>query len=189
MTEAILLAVLGMRHSRIGNYIAPGLTSWLVGGQGHGKVRLFTCDRDTREWIVPHSHRFDFTCLVLAGRVTNVLLRRTYRCDRGNAYAVGTLRAPTGGIGEYEFTPGEEAEYFEEIERAYEPGETYSMEAREIHTIRFSRDSSVLFFEGPETADSSVVLEPWSCGRRVPTFATHPWMFDRAQDTSSPELS
>lgn len=180
MIDAIREAVLGMKHSRIRNYIAPGLTSWLVGGESRGKIRLFTSDRDTRELITPHSHRFNFTCLVLRGHVTNVLFSRTY--STGNSYAVGKLRAPKGGIGEYEFTPGEKGEYFSEEVTRYAEGDTYSMKCYQIHTICFSRDSAVLFFEGPEITDTSVVLEPWSDDRRVPTFVTQPWMFDRASE-------
>lgn len=182
-TEAILQALQGMKRSRIRNYIAPGLTSWIIGGKTHGKVRLFTSDRDTLELITPHSHRFDFTCLVLWGRVIQVLFTRTGRRDQGNAYAVGVLRAPTGGIGEYQFIPGEAPDYFSVNEYEYTAGETYGMRRTEIHTIRFSKGAAVLFFEAPESADESLVLEPWSDDRRVPTFVTQPWMFDRSVET------
>lgn len=181
--EVILKAVSAMKHSHIRNYIAPGLTSWLIGGEGHGKVRLFTSDRDTREWITPHSHRFGFTCLVLWGSVMNILFTRTGRRDKGNAYAAGKLRAPTGGIGEYEFIPGDGPEHFDEHSYEYTAGETYGMRSNEIHTIRFSRGAAVLFLEGPEVVSESEVLEPWSDGRRVPTFVTQPWMFERSAET------
>ena len=185
MIDAVRKAVLGMTHSRIRNYIAPGLTSWLVGGEGCGKVRLFTSDRDTREWITPHSHRFDFTCLVLAGEVTNILFQWEPAFSNGNRYAVGTLRA--GGLGTYEFEPGTGAEPYSELSTVYRTGDTYSMKHDEIHTIRFSRGCAVLFFEGPEVAETSKVLEPWSDGRRVPTFVTMPWMFDRASEIGESE--
>lgn len=178
--EALHNAVNAMKHSHIRNYIAPGLTSWLIGGEGHGKVRLFTADRDTREWITPHSHRFNFTCLVLWGSVTNILFTRTGRRDQGNAFAAGKLKAPTGGIGAYEFCPGEAPEYFDERSYEYTAGETYGMRFNEVHTIRFSKSAAVLFLEGPECTTESEVLEPWSDGRRVPTFVTQPWMFQRS---------
>jgi|SRR6185312_1524783 len=171
-----------MRHGRIRNYIAPGLTSWLIGGSGHGMVRLFSSDRDTHELIVPHSHRFDFTCVVLRGKVTQVLYLETGRADQGNAYAVGKLKTQPGGFGRYDFEPGKKPEYFSETEYEYLAGDTYRMRRHEIHSIRFSRGAEVLFLEGPEMASESKVLEPWSDGRRVPTFVTHPWMFDRNPD-------
>jgi len=180
--EAILKAVIGMKHSRLRNYIAPGVTSWLIGGEGHGKVRLFTTDRDTREWITPHSHRFDFTCLVLCGSATNIVFGRTFRNDQGDAYAVGKLTAPSGGLGTYGFEPGEKAEYFSESRRTYVEGDTYAMRRHEIHSIQFQKGSAILFFEGPELSQTTEVLEPWSDGRRVPTFVTQPWMFDRMPD-------
>lgn len=176
--EAIAAAVLRMKHSRIRNYIAPGLTSWLIGGEGNGKVRLFTADRDTREWITPHSHRFDFTCLVLSGEVENVIFGRTFRHDMGNMYTVGTLRASE--VGKYEFEPGVKCEPFDERISVYRTGDTYSMHHNEIHSIRFGKGSAVLFFEGPEIKQETQVLEPYSDGRRIPTFTTAPWMFDRA---------
>lgn len=53
------------------------------------------------------------------------------------------------------------------------------MDAHQIHSIRFLRGAEVLVFEGPEVAHSSVVLEPWAYGERVPTFKVEPWMFRR----------
>lgn len=184
MTDALINAIAEMRNSPIRNYIAPGLTSWLVGGNGCGKVRMFTTDRDTREWITPHSHRFNFTCLVLRGSVTNILFERSWNSDEGNLYAVGILKARGGGLGGYEYLPeAEGVKRWKEIERRYGTGDTYSMTASQIHTIRFDRDAAVLFFEGPELTDHSVVLEPYSDNRRVPTFVTQPWMFERCAQT------
>lgn len=36
-----------------------------------------------------------------------------------------------------------------------------------------------------EVMTESIVLEPWSDGRRVPTFETRPWMFERIPDSAS----
>lgn len=180
MNDALIEAVAEMQNSPVRNYIAPGLTSWLIGGNGHGKVRMFTSDRDTREWITPHSHRFNFTCLVLRGSVNNILFERSWHATEGDLYAVGILKACGGGLGGYEYLPEAEGiKRWREIEHTYGAGDTYSMTASQIHTIRFSRDAAVLFFEGPELTDQSFVLEPYSDGRRVPTFATQPWMFER----------
>lgn len=168
-------ALVKMTHSEIQHYVTPGLSSKLVGGGEHGKIRFFVSDRDTREWITPHSHRFDFTCLVLRGRVENILFQR----GGGNAYCVGTIRPKDGGLGGYEIARGESPDYFVEVPSVYEAGQTYSMSSKQIHSIRFSRDAEVLFFEGPQVQDISVVLEPWSNGAVVPTFSTAPWMFQR----------
>jgi hypothetical protein len=172
VNEDITKAVWAMAHSTLRNYIAPGLTSYLIGGEGHGKVRLFHSDRD----------RFDFTCLVLKGSATNILFQRQWGND-GDLYAPGTLKR-RAEFGDYEYVPGEKAETFIEKAYTYGVGETYSMKANQIHSIRFARGSEVLFFEGPEVADSSIVLEPWSNGKRIPTFVTQPWMFERESATS-----
>lgn len=188
MIDAILRAVLEMRNNPIRNYIAPGVTSWLIGGTGNGKVRMFTADRATREWITPHSHRFNFTCLVLRGTATNILFERSWNSDEGDLYAFGMLEAKCGGLGGYNFIPGDaDVKRMKESSTTYAAGETYSMTAEQIHTIRFSRDAAILFFEGPEVMSQSTVLEPWSDGRRVPTFETRPWMFERSSDSASPE--
>lgn len=176
--DALRRAVWGMANAKIANYIAPGLSSFLVGGPEHGKVRLFRSDRDTREWITPHSHRFDFTCLVLRGQVINILFTRRWGADDCDVFSAGTLKRK-GSFGEYEFTPGTDACSYQETLQVYKEGDTYSMTHDQIHSIRFSRGAMVLFFEGAEVADSSTVLEPWSDGKRVPTFATQPWMFER----------
>ena len=51
--DEILHAVSTMANHKVSHYVTPGLTSALVGGDGHGKVRLFTADRDTREFLAP----------------------------------------------------------------------------------------------------------------------------------------
>lgn len=180
-TEALLKALKPMMHSLVRNYATPGLTSSLIGGGGHGKVRLFQSDRDTREWVTPHSHRFDFTCLVLRGSVENILFTRaSYRLAAGsNLYVTATIRPRNGGMGGYEVAHGENPESWVEEPTTYRAGDTYSMTSRQIHSIRFSRDAIVLFLEGPEVIDTSLILEPFSDDALVPTFATAPWMFQR----------
>lgn len=167
-----------MANSPIRNYVTPGLTSWLVGGEGHGKVRMFTCDRDTRDWITPHSHRFNFTCLVLEGSVLNMIYELAAASDPlANQFCIGTLKPVDGGLGSYEYVPGEKADYFKEVRAQYRTGDTYSMTSDQIHSIEFNKNAKVLFLEGLEVCQESKVLEPWSNGARVPTFETRPWQF------------
>jgi hypothetical protein len=172
-----------MTSSTIKHYATPGLTSLLVGADpAHGRVRLFCSDRDTREWITPHSHRFDFACLVLEGEVENILFLPVVNPSlyaKTNTYARGRLRAPAGGLGDYTVTRGTEPEHFAEMVTKYRVGDVYSMTADEIHSIRFSRGAQVLFFEGPPRFVDSDFLEPYSNGAVVPTFVSAPWMFTR----------
>jgi hypothetical protein len=172
-----------MAHSPVHQYVVPGLTSSLVGGPGHGTVRLFESDRDTREWVTPHSHRFDFACLVLAGEVENLVYTRSIDPGGGsNAFAVGTCRPLYGsvrGLGEYEIVHGTTGQQFIEGSNTYVAGDVYAMKHDEIHSIRFSKGAKVLFFEGPEVAQESVFLEPFSNGKTIPTFKVEPWMFER----------
>ncbi len=135
-----------MQYSPVRNYATPGLTSWLVGGANKGKVRLFHSTVNTQEWITPHSHRFDFTCLVLAGNVTNILFAQSNSfASSVDCYAEGTLSSPVGGLGAYHFSPGETGECYYSYSKTYHPGDTYTMRFSEIHSIRFSRGAEVLF--------------------------------------------
>lgn len=88
-----------LMHSPVRNYIVPGLTSWLIGEpSSHGKVRVFTCERDHQEAIAPHSHRYDFQCMVLHGHVTNKIWSE---CTMGDEYCVTEMRYKDE-IGSYE---------------------------------------------------------------------------------------
>jgi hypothetical protein len=180
--EAILSAIQPMKHNRLRNYIAPGLTSHLVGGGEYGKVRLFTAERYTMEFITPHSHRFDFTCLVLRGGVHNTIFSPGgAHCEE---WCVSTINQVCGLDGLLKFTHvrDEEPSYWFPVMNSYRAGDTYSMNHEEIHSIRFERGSEVLFFEGPQLQTFSHMLEPWEHGKVIPTFRTEPWMFDRTKD-------
>lgn len=168
-----------MKGRRIDNYVLPGLSSSLI---EHGSVRLFRASRDTEEHITPHSHRFDFACLVLQGEVTNVVYKQEdswYGCG-ADRYGVGVLVPIRGGLGGYELRRKTAPRLFSKQAATYKQGDVYSMLAAEIHSIKFSRDAVVLFLEGPEVNENSVILEPWANGEVIPTFRTEPWMFKRA---------
>ncbi len=172
-----------MSNSPVHQYVLPGLTSSLIGGPQHGTVRLLSSERETREWVTPHSHRFDFACIVLYGMVTNTLFTRCE--DQGEEWApaemVPTLN--TKGLGDYQLRRHSETVRYRETVDEYRTGESYSMKADEIHAIRFSKGAVVLLFEGPETTRQSLILEPVSNGRRVETFQVAEWMFEHAAET------
>lgn len=72
-----------------------------------------------------------------------------------------------------------QSSHWQEKVTTYKAGCTYSMTHDQIHSIRFDRDTQVLFFEGPQLTTQSRMLEPWVDGKVVPTFRTASWMFDR----------
>lgn len=165
----------GMKNSAVRNYAIAGLNSHLVGGEGFGKVRLFEKESHQHDSITPHSHRFDFTCLVLQGHVTNLTW---YRSDElGDLYQESELTY-SGEIGEHTVTRGGWHKYAFTT-KTHNEGRTYSMKAEEIHSISFSKDAKVLFFEGPEKSNSSLILEPVIDNRVIPTYIKEPWMFRR----------
>jgi hypothetical protein len=177
--DAILAAVQPMKHNRLSNYIAPGLTSHLVGGAEFGKVRLFTAERTTLEFITPHSHRFDFTCLVLAGSVHNTLFKRG--SDSCETWCLSTINqvCGTSGLLSYVHERDTEPSFWYASVDHWQTGDTYGMKHDQIHSIKFERGSQVLFFEGPQLQTTSHMLEPWENGKPIPTFRTEPWMFER----------
>lgn len=166
-----------MSYSRVHDYVIPGLTSSLIGGQGHGMVRMFSCEREHEEPITPHSHRFDFQCLVIKGNVRNRVWSPAPD-GQGDIYQETTLehhgefgdqtRKAATRIGRY---------WYNEIQ--YTAGQKYSMVAEQMHSIYFSRGAEVLFFEGPSKSMFSSMLEPVSDGYVIPTFQVAKWMFRR----------
>jgi hypothetical protein len=168
-----------MKHSPVRNYGGiPGLTSWLIGEPStRGLVRLLECSRTHFEPIVPHSHRFDFECRVLRGKVRNIVWEPSTAGDEYETTEIAYGGEP-GSYGEYRQT-GRTAWSFRTD--MYREGEIYAMEAHEVHSIFFERDTSVLFFEGPQTTETSIFLQPVVDGKVVPTFKVEPWMFERGQ--------
>lgn len=175
MKQDDINGILAMAHSGLGNYILPGLTSYLIGGgPSHGCVRLFQCSREHQENITPHSHRFDFRALVLKGRVLNIIWSKD---PAGDEYQSSAL-IYDGGPGKYKMHPGEVARWRCDA-TTYVEGEWYGMKAEDIHSIEFSREALVLFFEGPNISAVSLILEPHVNGQTIPTFETKPWMFTK----------
>lgn len=169
-----------MAHSPLHNYAIPGLTSWIIGANPNpvrGCVRLFECSRDHFETIIPHSHRFDFQCLVLRGGVVNVTWTED---DRGDEFAVSSLEYG-GEAGHYSYAMTTAVRKFSRSLNSYKEGEWYGMKHDEIHSIFFGRDTSVLFFEGPRVSNQALILEPYVDGQRVPTFKVESWMFRKGE--------
>lgn len=171
----LLEQVLAMANNPVRNYAIPGLTSWLVGDGGRsGCVRLFHCERNHQEAITPHSHRFDFTAMVLQGQVINRVWTENskgdlfHESDEEYLGEFGKFKTTTLGQSYYSF---EDTKFFE--------GDQYFMASHEIHSIFFAKDTYVLMFEGPAVTTSSIVLEPVVDGKRIPTFKTEEWMFQR----------
>lgn len=169
----LIKTIESMRNSSIQNYIVPGLKSSLVGGNGKGLVRYFECSRNHQENIVPHSHRFHFSCFVLAGTVHNTIWRNYG--SGGDTYAVSSMKYES--IGKYQKEFSRVAEFISETTN-YNYGDFYHMHSSEIHSIRFSQGAKVLFFEGPEITNETMILEPFVDGKVVPTLKTEDWMFE-----------
>lgn len=189
MDARALSILLDMSNNTLDNYILPGLSSHLVGGGGYGKVRLFEASRRQQSGVTPHSHRFDFTCLVLRGSVVNTIWTPD---SQGDEFFMQYLEYQ-GQAGEYQ-----KREYIQGVDKPgytrwtgdsiqYAEGQWYSMSSEEIHSIEFSRDALVLFFEGPERSKVTKILEPIAGTAVIPTLKVEPWMFVKRESNWSDE--
>jgi hypothetical protein len=167
-----------MMHSPIRNYIIPGVTSWLIGEPSpKGTIRLFQSSRDHQEAVTPHSHRFDFQCWVLDGRVRNRIW--TYSSYGGDMFTQTNL-VYKGEPGAYERVHIGQSRY-EHTDTVHEAGSWYSMKSKQIHSIYFAKGTEVLFLEGPTKESQSLILEPFVDGDTIPTFNIEPWMFKKPE--------
>ena len=165
-----------MKRSTVNNYVIAGLSSSLIGGEGKGCVRLFEQERFQQDFICPHSHRFDFTCMVLEGEVLNRTWKETTE-PLGDFFEEKQLTF-TGKMGVHdEQVIGRN--FYKYIDATYEKGEFYSMKHDEIHSIIFSKGAKVLFFEGENKADGSIVLNPVVDGKSIDLYKTEEWMFSK----------
>jgi hypothetical protein len=171
--------LVGMGYSAVANYILPGMSSHLIGERPHSasaqKVKLFTTSRHQNEHITPHSHWFDLACMVLKGWVDNTMFRQCGTVPESDRYTASRL-IYKGEPGRYEVRHIDEREYLQRASR-YVEGQWYFMSHDEIHSIKFSKDAMVLIFEGDEKSNSTVILEPFVDGRKIPTFKVEDWMF------------
>lgn len=181
--DDILSAVKSMRNSKLSNYIAPGLTSVIIGGPEHGKVRMFEAERETLEFITPHSHRFNFTAVVLKGQAWNTIFRQLSVAKKaeGDEWCKSSISQVCGlnGLLDFKHTREDQPTHWRPELRVWSEGATYSMQFMEIHSIKFSKGTRVLMFEGPQIVPTSEMLEPWVNGKVVPTFRTEDWMFEK----------
>ena len=160
-----------LRVNTLHNYALPGLSSSLL---QNGKVRLFESCRSTEEFITPHSHRFPFACLVVQGLVQNTLW---VEAAEGDEYQISELHYG-GEAGKYSVVE-KDVRRFKSAKREYFPGSWYAMEAKQIHSIRFARDTVVLFFEGIDESQTTEILQPVVNMNVIPTFKTEDWMFQK----------
>lgn len=168
-----------MGHSRVHNYVIPGLTSALVGGEGKGTVRLFEQSRAHEEPICPHSHRFDFGAVVIQGYVQQTLWHSSNPCHESDFYSADLLvKNKDVQFGSYTRQHDVRRMHFRKRTERYDVGQMYFMKHTEIHSINFSKDAVVLFLEGPEVVNESVILQPIVNGKVVPTFKVEDWMFE-----------
>lgn len=162
-----------MKSDTLHNYVIAGLDSSLL---ENGKVRLFECSRNHYDFITPHSHRFDIVCLVLQGTVWNTLWTKVPDTSKHEDLFQLSQVNYKGKPGEYTTKPISRDRYSSNCTR-YVEGDTYSMKAEEIHSISFSKNAKVLFFEGPEVCNHSHIIEPVVNDKVILTFETKNYMF------------
>jgi len=172
MTTPTVIEVLKSQgHSELLDYVIPGLNSTLL-----KNVRMFEMTRHQQHVIAPHSHRFDFACYVLEGKVINKIWVPT-AVDTADLYRETFLRY-LGTPGNYTQRWGETKKYTSSSWN-FGTGQWYQMSHDQIHSIHFEKGTKVIFFEGPDVSDESLMLEPF-IERDLHVCSTgdvQPWMF------------
>lgn len=170
-----------MKSNTLNNYVLAGLKSHQL---NNGNIRLFENTRNQYDYISPHSHRFNFTCLVLKGDVTNTMWEEVPKDTLENynecaydEYCI-TTNLYKGKPGYYDIKNISKG-YFKRYSYKYSEGEIYSMKHDEIHSIQFSKDALVLFFHGPDISDTNIVLNPIVSDSVIPLSETKDYMFKR----------
>jgi hypothetical protein len=130
-------------------------------------VRCFVATREQEHFVIPHTHRYDFAAYVLQGSVDQILYEKS---PAGEWYAISDVER-----GAEPQQPHTEAR-FTRRQRVYNTGEWYAMLAKEFHSIKFSRDATVLILEGAEESEFSQILEPVVGGKHLRTFHRADWM-------------
>ena len=171
MMQALIEHLNKMKSHTLQNYVIAGLNSSLI---TNGSVRYFENSRNHQDSITPHTHRFDFVCLVLEGSVINKIWEGSPQ-ELGDEFLMSRLTY-LNQVGTHAVEHLDRA-FFQCHEYCYSAGEVYSMTQYQYHSIVFSRDAKVLFFEGPTQSDESFILEPWVNGERIPTYENRPYMF------------
>lgn len=177
MTSPSVIDVLHTQaHSHLLDYVIPGLNSTLLKG-----VRMFEMTRHQHHVIAPHSHRFDFACYVLEGKVTNKIWVPT-AIDTADLYRETVLRY-LGTPGNYAQRWGETKKYISSVYTS-QAGQWYTMSHDQIHSIHFDKGTKVIFFEGPEVSEESLILEPFiETDKYVCTTGdVQPWMFRKVKN-------
>lgn len=162
-----------IKSNTLNNYVLAGLSSSLIGEKS--KIRMFEASRETYHFITPHNHKFDFCCLVLQGTVENIVYETD---DNGDEWAVFNQTGELGNYNSKFYTVVK----FKATSNTYTVGQLYNMEHHQFHSIKFSKDAIVLFFEGVSYTNKSQYLEPYSNGV-CDTFQTKEWMFKKDVDS------
>ena len=108
-------------------------------------VKLYFFDGDVSklpEVVAPHDHRYDFETYCAAGAVENVWFRRTDDLSKGQMFNWFEYRTPMNGGNGFTFA-GEEC-LFEANRSRFTAGESYYMQADDLHTIRIAGNETVL---------------------------------------------
>ena len=160
-----------MKQDKVSNYVIAGLDSHLI---SKGNVRIFENSRNHQDQITPHSHRFNFACLVLEGTVINREWFETSE-EEGDFFESTTL-SYDGEIGNHSKSREGRA-FYAYFDTKYKAGDCYAMSAQQIHSIQFSKGAKVLFLEGPQISDTSIIIEPVVDSVVINTYENKPYMF------------
>jgi hypothetical protein len=179
MDQALTKLVLDMRGQTFHNYITPGLSSSLL---TQGKVRLFEATRHHQFDITPHSHRFDFACLVLRGMARHSVWSPADESKMAKDGDTFALMEVGGNFEDGYRTAHHSTCKYLATTKEYHSGDWYFLSHTEIHSVEFARGTVVLFLEGPPAIGTTLALFPVDHNNQpMNTLAIQPWMFQAGE--------
>lgn len=150
----------GLLASSFKDFHAKGLNYLCLHRSAEHTIKLYILDGDASklpEVVNPHDHRYAFKTSVICGGLMD------YRFDRveagGEVFSAFDYMTPLNGGNGFTFR-GEER--LKRTERIFiQPGETLATDAAHLHTIRTTKDYTVLLLE--QFADMVAIDHPTSC--------------------------
>lgn len=108
-------------------------------------LKLYFFDGDISklsEVVAPHDHRYDFETHVVTGKSENRWFDRSMDYSKGQTYNWFEYLTPLNGGDGFNFI-GEE-QLFESARKTFKSGDSYFMQAHELHTIKIVENETVL---------------------------------------------
>jgi hypothetical protein len=165
------------------DYTVPGVNFWELSKCPQTGLKRFgfNAEREPTRYVVPHQHLGGLQFTVLAGTVVNQrFIRPVNKGTLACLWSVSRIKNSPKGV--LRLDDGPVSEMVALDEEVYAIGKEFRLLYSEIHTIRYTKGSVVVFTEGLHQQDAVTILEPLdSMGNPIRMHEIEPWMFGRSK--------